>query len=464
MDLTPVLKAWQIDRKLRLGAVPIDRRKHASQWYTSQTTFPTGDELIALFWQARVPGSGAPEIPYVEMVQSLANRGYEMSAAEALLPEGMRLAKEGRGGELRAHTAHLLHAMHAAPPDPAASYWQFEHPAGWQDVLAAMTPAARLSQQPPEALRNLDYKIASGWMGQLAGGAFGTAIEGYHCDQLAAVYGPLDGYLTAPETINDDVTYELVFLDVFERRGRALTSLELGLEWLRQVPFGWSAEWIALDNLKHGILPPDSGSFRNPYSDWIGAQMRGMVCGLLAPGWPLEAARLAYLDAVVSHQANGAYGGMFAAVLTSLAFVRSDPAELIEEALEFLPQDSEYVSTARTCLEIIQSDPDPARAWRLLDKRFEQYNWIHAYPNLAADLLALRRCRGDFTRAFSLLAQAGLDVDCNAGLVGTVLGVMLGVPEQWSAPLGDLLETYLPGKEKLSIRELASRTAKLARL
>ncbi len=56
-----------------------------------------------------------------------------------------------------------------------------------------------------------------------------------------------------------------------------------------------------------------------------------------------------------------------------------------------------------------------------------------------------------------------MDVDCNAGLVGNILGVMNQVPEKWSAPLNDLLETYLPGKERLSIRVLAERTAHLAR-
>jgi hypothetical protein len=40
---------------------------------------------------------------------------------------------------------------------------------------------------------------------------------------------------------------------------------------------------------------------------------------------------------------------------------------------------------------------------------------------------------------------------------------MHGAPEPWAAPLGDLLETYLRGKERLSIRELAARTAALAR-
>ena len=53
-------------------------------------------------------------------------------------------------------------------------------------------------------------------------------------------------------------------------------------------------------------------------------------------------------------------------------------------------------------------------------------------------------------------------MDCNAGLVGNVLGVMGGVPDSWAGPLGDRLETYLKGKENLSIIALAERTARLA--
>jgi ADP-ribosylglycohydrolase len=470
MENIESLKAWQIDRQLRLSAAPLDRRKAASQWYNSETVFPTGDDLIALFWEARVPGSGAPEIPYVEMVEAMANRGYAMSAAEALLREGLRLAQAKERAGLRALTSRLLAAIHAAPRDMASPYWQYEHPTAWVDVMAAMQAGARSSAAAPGALDGLEDKILAGWLGQLAGGAFGTAIEGYHSDQIAAVYGDIDDYITTPETTNDDVTYELVFLDVFERCGRALTSVDIGLEWVRQIPFGWSAEWVALHNLADGILPPESGSFRNPYNEWIGGQMRGMICGMLAPGWPLEAARLAHIDAVVSHAANGVYGEMFAALLTSLAFLHADkkhpgdPRRLIEEALQFLPQKSQYVQVAQDCVETLRREADPKRAWRVFDQRFEHYNWIHAYPNMAADLLALWHSDGDLTSAFRLLAHAGLDVDCNAGLVGNVLGVMHGVPQRWYAPLGDLLETYIPGKERLSIRQLAARTARLARL
>ena len=68
------------------------------------------------------------------------------------------------------------------------------------------------------------------------------------------------------------------------------------------------------------------------------------------------------------------------------------------------------------------------------------------------------------TESFACLAKAGLDVDCNGGLVGNVLGIIRPVPAEWAEPLGDLLETYLKGKEKLSIRELAQKTARMARI
>jgi hypothetical protein len=68
------------------------------------------------------------------------------------------------------------------------------------------------------------------------------------------------------------------------------------------------------------------------------------------------------------------------------------------------------------------------------------------------------------TESFRILAHAGLDVDCNAGLVGTVLGIINGISDKWGKPLNDKLETYLAGKEHLSIQALANTTARLATL
>lgn len=456
-----IKKAWQIDRETRLNAVPMDRRVHQSSWFPADFTPPCGDDLIDMFWESRVPGSGAPECAYVEMVQSLHNRGYDVSEAEKLLPPGLELHRRGDRTGLRALTARLWEAMYAAPIDPSSPYHRYEHPAAWEQVRQAMGKVSE--ERDLRALENLEEKIHHGWLGQLAGGAFGTAIEGYTGRRIAEVYGRIESYVTTPETTNDDVVYELVLLDAFQRSGRKVTSREIAVEWVRQIPFGWSAEWVALRNLQMGIFPPESGSFRNPYHDWIGAQMRTMICGMLAPGWPLEAARLAHIDGVISHAANGVYGGMYAAVLTSLAFVRDDPQALLVEAAEYVPQKSEYRAVVGECLEVVRANSDPQQAWDQLDERFEEYNWIHAYPNIAADIVALWYGQGDMTRSFALLAMCGMDVDCNGGLVGNILGVMNGTPGQWADPLGDRLDTYIAGKESLSIRQLAANTAALVR-
>lgn len=455
-------KAWQRERQLRNSAVPLDRRVHDSNWYDADFSVPYGDDLIQMFWEARVPGSGALEIPYQEMAQAKANQGYDVSRAEALLDEGLALHKAKNKPDLRVVTAALLAALVEAPLDQEHPYHRYTHPAGWDAVRGAM--AGQIVEEPPEWDADFEARIYQGWLGQLAGGAFGTAIEGYTGEQIEKVYGRIDSYITEPETINDDVVYELVFLDVFERMGREITSEALGLEWVRQIPFGWSAEWVALRNLSMGIMPPESGSWNNPYSDWIGAQMRGMICGMLSPAAPLEAARLAYVDGVVSHSRNGVYGEMYAAVLTSLAFCQVDLRTLLLAGLDYLPQESEYVAIVQEVLAVLSAEQTPAKAWARLEKRFETYNWIHAYPNIAADCFALWYGLGDFTETMSLLAMAGNDVDCNAGLVGNILGIVSPVPQKWVEPIGDLLETYIKGKERLSIRELATRTVQLAKV
>ncbi len=64
---------------------------------------------------------------------------------------------------------------------------------------------------------------------------------------------------------------------------------------------------------------------------------------MLAPAWPIEAARLAFTDAVVSHSNNGVYGEIAAAVITALSFEMENPRDIIQETLKYLPAKSEYV-------------------------------------------------------------------------------------------------------------------------
>ena len=74
--------------------------------------------------------------------------------------------------------------------------------------------------------------------------------------------------------------------------------------------------------------------------------MRTPIHGMLAPADPALAARLAADDSVVSHSNNGMLGGIFNAVMVSLAFTESDMRVLLKKAAAMIPDDSEFYQVA----------------------------------------------------------------------------------------------------------------------
>ena len=104
-------------------------------------------------------------------------------------------------------------------------------------------------------------------------------------------------------------------------------------------------------------------------------------------------------------------------------------------------------------------------AWAACEKRYANYNWVHAYPNAAAEVAALWFGAGDFDETMRLAAACGQDVDCNAAQIGTAIGAMRGsraIAPRWTEPIGDTVKTYLRGMRELSLAELSRRTARAA--
>ena len=230
------------------------------------------------------------------------------------------------------------------------------------------------------------------------------------------------------------------------------------------MPTGWSAEQIALDNLRRGIYPPESGAWKNPYQEWIGAQMRGAICGQVAPGNPREAARLAWMDGVISHAGNGVLGEVFNAVLASLAFVEQDARRLLDQAIALIPRDSEYYSVLGFAREAAEKG-DFDSAWAACEEEYKQYNWIHAYPNAAAEVVALWFGNGSFDETMHAICMCGQDVDCNAAQLGAILGIQKGtasIPERWYLPLGTTIKTYLRDHKEIELDTLVTQTLQAA--
>ncbi len=131
------------------------------------------------------------------MVQDWVKQGYDVSEAEALLPEGQALEAAGRIEELRVLSARIMKALKEAPKIAGHPYHAYEHPSSWEEVKAAM-PATKGYKPLSGWQENFARRIYQGWLGQLAGGSFGTALEGYTGSQIARVYGEVRGYITTP--------------------------------------------------------------------------------------------------------------------------------------------------------------------------------------------------------------------------------------------------------------------------
>lgn len=454
------MKAWEHEHKKLHTASPVDFEKDPSDWTGVDSTVKSRQDHLSLFWASQVPGSRAPESMYIAMIQAWFNRGYDVSEAEKLIEPALKEHKDGNLYILEKLTGQILKRLIQAPIDESHPTHQYNRPETWEDIKSAFREN---STNFPE-VKDLEKKLLGGWNGQIAGGSYGTALEGYTGKTLRKVYGDrLNGYIKEPETLNDDITFELAVLKAAEQAGKDMTSEDIADMWLQYIPFGWSAEYFALENLRRGFYPPESGKLGNFFSEWIGAQMRTMVCGYIAPGNPLKAAEYAYMDSSVSHETNGIYGGIHSAVLSSLAFVMDSAKEVLLKSRDYIPENTEFAHFFDMTLESVQKHDNHITSWENLEDSIKTYNWIHTYPNMMAVVHSLWYCDNDISKAFRILADCGVDVDCNAGEVGSVLGIMFPIDSKWTVPFNDTLETYVPGMEKMKISELASWTAEITK-
>lgn len=459
-------KAWLREYELMCGAKPKILKEEEQGWLFSQKVEEMDDIMLKSKWSSNVPGSNAPERVIIGAIADYGNMGYDVSKAEALIDEGLAYLEKNDMANLNRVTWRIWNILNNAPKIKDHQYFQYEI----YDSLEKILSSVDCNRRYPAVDKDSKHFLAQtyyGWLAQIVGGALGTAIEGYTTENIREAFGEIYGYVREPNTYNDDITYEVAFLRALEQKGKDLTSADIAEMWTALITFGWSAEEWALRNIKNGIYPPRSGYENNPYREWIGAQMRGAVCGQVAPANPLLALKLAYTDGVVSHHNNGVLGEIFNAVLVSLSYVVADIKTLLKETMSYIPQKSQYYSVVDFAYKTCESCKDWESAWTILREKYKIYNWIHAYPNAAAQIVALYYGEGDFDKTMHVISMIGFDADCNAAQIATCLGVIhtdKTLSEKWTAPIGDTLKTYIRNHKTMSIRQLAKDTVKAAKM
>lgn len=454
------MNAGELEREWINQALPNkDNLNHKIDWMNYIERLKESDSSLLSEWFSRVPGSQAPCHLRIASIQAMRNKGYNVYKAEIYIDKGLKALKENDLATLQSVSAKINYELNNASINESSPYNKYKKYISWEDIKASV--------KFDEFNYNCDDKkyedsIRAGWLGQLIGGALGTQIEGYTKDNIQKVYGVnIVNYIREPETYNDDITYEIVFLEQFLKKGYDITSFDIAEGWLLNIADGYSAEKIALENLKRGVFPPESGRLHNYYSDWIGCQMRTPIHGMVCPANPRMAAKLAVYDGLISHSNSGILGGMFNAILTSLSFVIHDMRELLIMSSKYLPQDSEYSSVVNYALNLCSKYCNWEDAWVEVEEKFKYYNWIHCYPNIIAEIVALWFGNNDFTNTTRIICACGLDVDCTAAPALNILAISLGIEKinkDLIDPLNNCVKTILRDCRVISIDELVNTT------
>ncbi|MFD7672495.1 ADP-ribosylglycohydrolase family protein [Streptomyces anulatus] len=265
---------------------------------------------------------------------------------------------------------------------------------------------------------------------------------------------------------DDDLNYPLLTLLLLQRHGRSFTTDDLARLWLDELPAGrtFTAERIAYGNLLAGVEPPETARRRNPFREWIGAQIRADVHGWMHPGDPAGAAAQAHRDAVLTHTGNGVYGAMFtAAALAVAAGGESDVHGCLAAGLRVVPPHSRYARAVRLGIETARTEGEfDAVVDRLHAVYGDTHHWVHVLPNAALLAAALTHADGDFTRSIGLAVSGGWDTDSNGATAGSLAGLLAGgpgaLPEHWTAPLKNRLATSVPGFDRAGFDTIAALT------
>jgi ADP-ribosylglycohydrolase len=341
----------------------------------------------------------------------------------------------------------------------------------------------------------LDW-ITGAWFGRAAGCLLGKPCEGWQHDAIrsyleAAEIYPLDDYfpLVLPDRAglgkrvpanwlrgqvslaprDDDTDYTILGLHLLEDYGPSFTTRQVADEWLRHLPYMqvYTAERVAYANLVDGLEPPATALYRNPYREWIGAQIRADAFGYVNPGNPEAAAAMAYRDAALSHVKNGIYGEMWVAACLAAAFVEADPEAIILAGLAEIPSNCRLAQALRQTVAWCNEDPDWETTWQKVNQHYGHYHTVHTINNACAVALALLHGSLDFGDSITIAVMCGWDTDCNGATVGSILGAVLGLsqlPEEWILPLNDTIESAVQGFSRCTISSLAERTLAQAKV
>ncbi len=381
---------------------------------------------------------------------------------------------------------------------PTLPDFKYSEPSDLESIRAARPTDRQILPALGLDSAALEDKVYGAWAARCVGCLLGKPVEGWHRDRMwgylkdldrwplndyfrydAAGPAEIEKYNLNPDRCfadlvdampeDDDTNYTTTGLAILKKHGPDFTPSDVANFWMNEIPIlhTCTAERVAYRNLVRLIAPPQSASFRNPYREWIGAQIRADFFGYAAPGNPELAAEFAWRDASISHVKNGIYGEMWAAAMISAAFVSNDIRTIIRAGLDQIPAKCRLSAAVEDVLEWFDVEVDyDTTIYRIHELWNEKraHDWCHTISNAMIVTAGLLYGEGDFGKTICRAVQPCFDTDCNGATTGSILGILHGrkaLPAAWLDVINDTLHTGVAGYNTVKLADITADSLKV---
>ena len=263
---------------------------------------------------------------------------------------------------------------------------------------------------------------------------------------------------------DDDINYTLLGLSLLEANGLDFKAEDVGWNWANNIAYlwCWCASRVAYYHLVGGTLPIEKIPYTlNPWRECIDGQIRTDIYGYVFPLDYKSACKYAHRDTSFSLTKNGIYGGMFVAGALSAALSKNPTVDkIIDTGLGSIPKKSRLYEA----ITFVRDTYNETKDWQITaDKLLEKYKEIPCegtINNMAVVALGIIAGELDYTKSITIATMCGLDTDCNAGTVGSIVGAAVGInkiEKRWYEPLNDTIRSSVASFATCKISDICER-------
>lgn len=318
----------------------------------------------------------------------------------------------------------------------------------------------------------LDYaqlydKVYGCLIGLSVGDALGAPTEGLALEEIKKNYGWVKDFLSDDPVGTDDTEYSMLTAKIMLKYGDKLNDKNMTDEWTKYLVSqeggfkgGGFSEVEAIFNLRKGLTSPNTGIDNHQmWSD--GVAMRISPIGIYCAGNPEEAAKLAEIEARVSHSRDGIYCGQAIAASVAYAMIGNDWNKVIQTGIDYIPKDSWTYRKINEAIEIGLKHQNIEEAIEELYNKISifYYPWADMGPEaipLAYGVFAA--AKGEYIPAVLGGVNIGRDSDTIAAMNGAMAGALHGaqcVPKDWQDRINIIKGKCVLAMKGIDVREIS---------